>query len=182
MAVEAESKAIFAFKTCRHHPGLMWGNAITFLSVSWRRKPRLSSETCHVLLLLFSWISTRNTRVCPRRRKREGCWTQSNTSSLCLSAGDLLPCCVLTWWQLARRSMWAASLKAVSANLLRGESFLCFSAGGALLVFIIPNRKEDKRRKHSLCSALSLSPVTLKHTSVWLGWFHCRVRTFNTAF
>lgn len=72
---------------------------------------------------------------------------------VCLSAGDLLPCCVLTWWQLARWPMWAASLKAVSASLLRGESFPCFSARCFACV-CYPQQKENQRKEtfSLLCS------------------------------
>jgi len=67
-AVDAESKMVSALKTNRLLPGLLRGNAVTRLPISQRRKLRLSSESCHVLLLLF-WISRRN--VCVHVEGRE---------------------------------------------------------------------------------------------------------------
>lgn len=46
---------------------------------------------------------------------------------------------------------------------------------GTSLSFVIPKRKKT-RRKHSFCSALSLSPHRLSHAVVCLNWFHCHFR------
>lgn len=47
---------------------------------------------------------------------------------------------------------------------------------GTSLSFVIPKRKKTRRRKHSFCSALSLSPHMLSHAAVCLSWFHCHFR------
>lgn len=171
-AVDAESKIIFAFKTCWLLPGLLRGNATTPLSISWR----LSSKS-----------------FCSSGFQQETCACVWKEEKKMLSTEQRLFLVSVCRWPAAQlcADMMTASKVDDASN--KSESSVCksverwelsmFQCWGASLVFIIPNRENQRKETFSLlCTVPASSHIETRLCMtrvVSLPFQHCNTLHFS---